>query len=660
MSDPITNFPILKKTIAQLNTGTISLQSLIPASIEGVTKKVSVESILALGGGGSSTVGQFLPYKYQSDITPPPSSGKIKLNNTILASATQLYINMTNEDGYDIDLILQNLQINDIIYLQDRDDSSNFVKYIINNTPTGTHASNYHTVPIQHSSGSATFANNHNIFIYVFRFIHSPNLTDLGDVSISTPTNKQVLAFNSGTNLWYNYSLSYNDLTDLPSLFSGNYSDLSGKPTLGTASEKNVGTASGNVPVLDSSGLLDVSTIPTLYINKVTVGTQATRLTATGQNLGDTYKCTDSGISYMLQALPSSIDGNWTPISDTSPDWTQILNKPTFTSNRVLFGNGSTDADTSSNLIYSSGSLYIKNGGYLVGDADANTVDISYGRIRINGGTKVTGDAGASLKIKQTWNDATMRGFGFVTNITDTASDINSLVYAVNVNSIPIYQVRKDGAIALSVNSSTPWGNGVGAMISLTKPSTAPTTGITDTAILYFDDTDKKIKYIDESNTTHTIARASDINAGTVTSITLSTGTTGLTGGSTITSSGTWTLAGTLNIANGGTGQTTALLKGQALTSGSTLTANIGPYMANTSSGAFGTAPKMPNSPSLGDSFQIIDIGGAAQTNLITLDGNGKNFIGGDYPESSTFSIDMNYGKVNIIYNGTNYVATIM
>lgn len=44
------------------------------------------------------------------------------------------------------------------------------------------------------------------------------------------------------------------------------------------------------------------------------------------------------------------------------------------------------------------------------------------------------------------------------------------------------------------------------------------------------------------------------IGAGTVTSITLSTGTTGLTGGSTITSSGTWTLAGTLVAANGGTG----------------------------------------------------------------------------------------------------------
>jgi len=41
--------------------------------------------------------------------------------------------------------------------------------------------------------------------------------------------------------------------------------------------------------------------------------------------------------------------------------------------------------------------------------------------------------------------------------------------------------------------------------------------------------------------------------SGTVMSVTLNTGTTGLTGGSTITTSGTWTLGGALAVANGGT-----------------------------------------------------------------------------------------------------------
>jgi len=55
---------------------------------------------------------------------------------------------------------------------------------------------------------------------------------------------------------------------------------------------------------------------------------------------------------------------------------------------------------------------------------------------------------------------------------------------------------------------------------------------------------------------------------GTVTSVALSGGTTGLTvTGSPITTSGTMTLAGTLAIANGGTGQTTTGNAGQALIS---------------------------------------------------------------------------------------------
>ena len=70
-------------------------------------------------------------------------------------------------------------------------------------------------------------------------------------------------------------------------------------------------------------------------------------------------------------------------------------------------------------------------------------------------------------------------------------------------------------------------------------------------------------------------------NTGTVTSVALSGGTTGLTvSGSPITTNGTMTLAGTLGIANGGTGQTTAnaafnaLVPSQTGNSGMFLTTN--------------------------------------------------------------------------------------
>lgn len=86
--------------------------------------------------------------------------------------------------------------------------------------------------------------------------------------------------------------------------------------------------------------------------------------------------------------------------------------------------------------------------------------------------------------------------------------------------------------------------------------------------------------------TLHMLTAASTVktigaNLGTVTSVAVSGGTTGLTtSGGPITSSGTVTLAGTLAIANGGTGQTTAttaitaLLPSQTGNSGDVLTTN--------------------------------------------------------------------------------------
>lgn len=71
------------------------------------------------------------------------------------------------------------------------------------------------------------------------------------------------------------------------------------------------------------------------------------------------------------------------------------------------------------------------------------------------------------------------------------------------------------------------------------------------------------------------IVNATTFGVGSVTSVALSPGTTGLSvTGSPITSSGTFTLSGTLAVANGGTGQTT-FTNGQLLignTTGNTLT----------------------------------------------------------------------------------------
>lgn len=60
----------------------------------------------------------------------------------------------------------------------------------------------------------------------------------------------------------------------------------------------------------------------------------------------------------------------------------------------------------------------------------------------------------------------------------------------------------------------------------------------------------------------------------------------------------------------------------------------------------------LPSSPSLGQRHTVIDVTGTANTNNITVSGNGNNIIG-----SSTFTINLAYGAVSFIYNGTQWSA---
>ena len=154
--------------------------------------------------------------------------------------------------------------------------------------------------------------------------------------------------------------------------------------------------------------------------------------------------------------------------------------------------------------------------------------------------------------------------------------------------------------------------------------------------------------------------------AGTVTSVDVSGGTTGLTtSGGPVTSSGTITLAGTLTESNGGTGETTytngQLLIGNAsggltkatLTAGSNVTITNGDgaitiaassggggltwqavqtgnftavsgnaYPVNTTSAAITVT--LPASPSAGDSITLTDYAGTFATNNMVVAGNGK------------------------------------
>lgn len=80
-----------------------------------------------------------------------------------------------------------------------------------------------------------------------------------------------------------------------------------------------------------NSGVLDPTHIPALKSHEFTVvASQAARLAQTSAEVqpGDETYQTDTGITYKLIAADPSIDMNWLQVSDVTPDWSIIANKP--------------------------------------------------------------------------------------------------------------------------------------------------------------------------------------------------------------------------------------------------------------------------------------------------------------------------------------------
>lgn len=113
---------------------------------------------------------------------------------------------------------------------------------------------------------------------------------------------------------------------------------------LGTAATQNTGTAAGNVPILDSNGLIDVAVIPSISITSVqVVANQAARLALNNVQIGDVVKQTDIGISYILSATPASTDSNWITLGDTAIDGADITSG---TINTARLGTGTANNST--------------------------------------------------------------------------------------------------------------------------------------------------------------------------------------------------------------------------------------------------------------------------------------------------------------------------
>ena len=81
---------------------------------------------------------------------------------------------------------------------------------------------------------------------------------------------------------------------------------------LGTASTKNTGTGSGNVPILDASGKLADSVVPKIAMtNTYVVASQTAMLALSNAQEGDVAVRTDLNKTFILKAAPYSTLANW-------------------------------------------------------------------------------------------------------------------------------------------------------------------------------------------------------------------------------------------------------------------------------------------------------------------------------------------------------------
>lgn len=81
--------------------------------------------------------------------------------------------------------------------------------------------------------------------------------------------------------------------------------------SLGSAASKDVGTAAGNVPVLNSNGKLVESIIPAVAITETYVVDSQSAMLALSAQVGDVAIRTDVSKSFILQSLPATTDANW-------------------------------------------------------------------------------------------------------------------------------------------------------------------------------------------------------------------------------------------------------------------------------------------------------------------------------------------------------------
>jgi hypothetical protein len=95
-----------------------------------------------------------------------PGNGNFRLNNATQASSTFIYVDDASNQGADMSLLLSSLRSGDMIYIQQRDDSSRALLFEISGTPTD--GTGYWKIPVQNGEATINDLVNNKVCAFLF------------------------------------------------------------------------------------------------------------------------------------------------------------------------------------------------------------------------------------------------------------------------------------------------------------------------------------------------------------------------------------------------------------------------------------------------------------------------------------------------------------
>lgn len=166
------NDPVAAHAATAISYDNTSASAVISTATEVQTAIDELADFTASHTGLSGTL-----YEYDADANTTsgnPGVRHILWNNSTMINATAIHINHLTSNNFDIDLLLQEINVGDRFLIQDSNLSDNYQYWIVNGTPSRIISGTpYWVFPVAFESSAGTgttdFPNNHQLIVAVFR-----------------------------------------------------------------------------------------------------------------------------------------------------------------------------------------------------------------------------------------------------------------------------------------------------------------------------------------------------------------------------------------------------------------------------------------------------------------------------------------------------------